>query len=1733
MQAVAFRPVKSGRNLAEHRSRVLCSKVAALFAEHVSAVRMNLPEQLHLLRFCPCIRRAISGMKCDYRAGRAAVKYNQICPQEREYRSIVMNVQLNKSTGGIPSALKVVAVILIGIVTGILSCSYSHAADTNGNDTEALKINTDSPASSITVNTANKLYNALDQDKTKLSTDPDHPTEIIISKSVSLTADTPMNVPTGTYVVIRGSASGIEINADEDWSTTRGSVTADSVPALVTISGNAVIENLTIDTSNADDGVRCVGVTSTGSLYLENTVITGSQLKYVGGMGIYTLGDVVMGEGAAVENITVNTNLTINYGVGVCVGYYYNRATKEAAQGSLVMNSGSGVRNNRSGNSSGVNGIGIYNQGILIINRGASVTGNTARRSDTGVGIYMQGESAKYPAITEIHGGTISDNKENGTTSSQYGTEGGGISVSNYSTLIMDSGTVSGNLARRGGGGIAVNGTTNCNVVLSGGEIKNNISYGNGAGIYISGAKAEVTLKDSVKVTGNTNQFDEKEGAELANTTYYKTNNGGGIYNAGILNIEGGTISGNKAISSVNANSSVNGQGGGVFNDGTLTMSGGSITDNEAGCATAGDNLAGGGGGLTIRGGDDPGIAYITGGTIEDNKAKGLGDDVLLNAYDATYNNMNSTMQYTPAPGKLYLGDKKLKNSSLIIGKLTIPEDTYAYIRGTLVGSDISIEAIDNTPGTVVCEGNDYDILISDARALKDQNGKKTFTISNGKIVTGTSESQGTIDIAAAAVSSIEDAVYTGEAICPDVSVTLNGKTLVSGQDYQIVYYSNTGAGTAEIKIYGMGDYYGTVSRDITFKILPRDISKCTIDNIIERVYTGSEVEPSVAVKDNGVYLTEGEDFEVQYQDNIDKGTASVKIAGLNNYTGDLTGTFEIVGSDSVAANEEELKTLIIKASDESTSAKNPEIIYITGSVDISESITIPSGTYVEFVGENSKKSGISAALGFEDTAAAQDENSLFTVKGSLTLADLTIDAGSDLTINESEAVQARTAYVAGNGSMTVGSGAVLTSGSDIEGRAIYNEGTLLIKGGSISENDKTTKSSIVKGTVYNSGTLSMTGGKIADNLGVKGGGLYNARGGKAYLSGGYIKDNKVAGSVKNLPYGAYGGGIYNESGADLSLEAGLQITGNTSTQYGAGVASIGSLTINGAVISENTGVDAGAGVFSSGDTLMKDGSRIEDNIINTGAAEFLESTVASEFAEVDVQSELNLVDAAACGGGVYVQSGTFTMDGGSISNNSVVTRYNTTSGYYAEMGNGGGVYVANDGTANNGDGTTFIMNGGTISGNSAKASYITGNMMGHGGGVYVLGGENADKNLKPGLFRMTGGLICGNNASETGDEVFINDAYRLYKERTTEKIEYPGTGIVEVGAEASIIDNDDSNDDGVYIPDGINVNVISALTGKIRVTAEAAQEAVIAVPGDDYAQLTDKDALAFENSTDVRTAVLEDNTILLKSQKTIGDIWTLNMESKAAWTGTNIIPEVTITNRDSGKEISSGNYQLTFYRENSLGKLVETSKVIDVGTYTVKVSGTGKYREYSGSLTANFVIEPADISNATVGKIPDQAYTGNAINYIPASNAIKFNRTTLLRGSDADYTLTYENNTEIGTATMILTGHNNFTGTKTVTFRIVPKQAGLNKLSSKSKKLTVKWRKDAGVTGYQIVIAKDKAFTKGKKTKTVTKYNKKGVTFTKLTKKKVYYVKIRTYKTVAGENYYGAYSTVKKLKVK
>jgi len=117
---------------------------------------------------------------------------------------------------------------------------------------------------------------------------------------------------------------------------------------------------------------------------------------------------------------------------------------------------------------------------------------------------------------------------------------------------------------------------------------------------------------------------------------------------------------------------------------------------------------------------------------------------------------------------------------------------------------------------------------------------------------------------------------------------------------------------------------------------------------------------------------------------------------------------------------------------------------------------------------------------------------------------------------------------------------------------------------------------------------------------------------------------------------------------------------------------------------------------------------------------------------------------------------------------------------------------------------------------------------------------------------------------------------------------------------------------------------------------------------------------------------------------------------------------------------IPSGGYAAT-YQNNTAA-----------GTATVTLSGQGM--DYTGSVTKTFTITKAPLAGATVEPIPlNCAYT---------SAEVRPEVKVTLGGkvlATSEYSVTYSNNTGVGTATVTVVGRGNHTGSATASFEIAP----------------------------------------------------------------------------------------------
>ena len=218
------------------------------------------------------------------------------------------------------------------------------------------------------------------------------------------------------------------------------------------------------------------------------------------------------------------------------------------------------------------------------------------------------------------------------------------------------------------------------------------------------------------------------------------------------------------------------------------------------------------------------------------------------------------------------------------------------------------------------------------------------------------------------------------------------------------------------------------------------------------------------------------------------------------------------------------------------------------------------------------------------------------------------------------------------------------------------------------------------------------------------------------------------------------------------------------------------------------------------------------------------------------------------------------------------------------------------------------------------------------------------------------------------------------------------------------------------------------------------------------------------------------------------------------------------VTVKLNGKTLKNGTDYTVSYSNNT-----------KVGTAKVTITGKGNY---TGSVSKTYSIKN-NFKKATVSGISNKSYTGKNITQ---SITVKYNGKTLKKGTD--YTVSYSNNKSIGTATVKIAGKGSYTGTITKTFKINPAKQEIQKLTAKSKAFFVDWAQKGSATGYEIQYATNSKFTSAKKV-TITNNKTDKATVSKLSGKKKYYVRVRSYTTVKGTKYYGAWSASKSVTTK
>ena len=229
-----------------------------------------------------------------------------------------------------------------------------------------------------------------------------------------------------------------------------------------------------------------------------------------------------------------------------------------------------------------------------------------------------------------------------------------------------------------------------------------------------------------------------------------------------------------------------------------------------------------------------------------------------------------------------------------------------------------------------------------------------------------------------------------------------------------------------------------------------------------------------------------------------------------------------------------------------------------------------------------------------------------------------------------------------------------------------------------------------------------------------------------------------------------------------------------------------------------------------------------------------------------------------------------------------------------------------------------------------------------------------------------------------------------------------------------------------------------------------------------------------------------------------------------------------------------------SFYEDNLNKDELENKYAIWLAHYNTKTTYAGEYQiwQYAGGdcgieenrgkvnginsyVDSNFVY--SDFLNAfekkafTVADIPNQAHTGKEVK--PTFD-VSLNGKALIKGED--YYVSFENNINVGQASVTITGINDYEGLSAKkTYLIVPaKPKGLKLEARTPSSLTVSWSKASGAGKYVVQVHRSSGWV------TAGETDKTNFEITDLATASNYRIRVKASKSVSGKTYSGSYSS-------
>lgn len=418
-----------------------------------------------------------------------------------------------------------------------------------------------------------------------------------------------------------------------------------------------------------------------------------------------------------------------------------------------------------------------------------------------------------------------------------------------------------------------------------------------------------------------------------------------------------------------------------------------------------------------------------------------------------------------------------------------------------------------------------------------------------------------------------------------------------------------------------------------------------------------------------------------------------------------------------------------------------------------------------------------------------------------------------------------------------------------------------------------------------------------------------------------------------------------------------------------------------------------------------------------------------------------------------------------------------------------------------------------------AKSAVFTTDKMAIAGSVEITGTPAIDEMLtaKPSLDSVDPGEL----------------SYQWYRVKKAEDAESFESVLDETGgAEEDDLEadddedddeEDDSDDDGTYELDAIRkfaanvkeeddvttIDGAAAIKGAAGLTYKVTKEdigyrLICQVKAKKYSGYRAK--YVPENTAMYRTVIIRVKVPVKKKALTKKMI---RLKKKYAYEGKAIKGNETV--KDGNEVLDSGkDYKASYQNNKNLGKA------------TITIKGIGNYK---GTKKVSYTIVKRSVRSATCHYKKTRSYTGR---WVKPNVTLKVGKVKLKK--NRDYTLVYRNNLQIGKASVVIRGMGNFTGKKTITFKIVPQTPKIQKLKKNKKSFVITYSSGKMVHGYQMEVSTASSFA-AKKTQ---KYILNGNRFEAFgLKKGTYYIRVKAYYSKKGKRYESGYTSKRKIKIK